>query len=170
MVVLGLAVATPARQALRTAELLRAEVFRAVERDQHTAAEPLEGAQSTVPAQPIQGLVRRAAGARDALGRAWRGYGCQSGRPSCRTGFGSSTSSARPAARADGRGTTRSAGRTAKRPTGRYPPCCRSSRRAACQERPRRPSERRAKGSQASPCRLESHLKPKRNPLLSSAI
>src|SRR4051812_8607531 len=57
MIVLGLAVATPARQALRTAELLRAEVFRAVERDQHTAAEPLEGAQPAMPAQHIQGLV-----------------------------------------------------------------------------------------------------------------
>jgi len=57
MIVLGLAVDTPARQALRTAELLRAEVFRAVERDQHTIAEPLEGTQPTAPAQHIQGSV-----------------------------------------------------------------------------------------------------------------
>src|SRR4051794_33773202 len=41
-------------------------------------------------------------------------------------------------------------------------PCCRARRRAACRARPRRPSERLAKGSRASPCRLESPLRPKR--------
>src|SRR3954467_9419245 len=57
MVVLGLAITTPARQALWAAELSRAEVFGAVQRDQHTAAEPLKGAQPAMPAQHIQGLV-----------------------------------------------------------------------------------------------------------------
>src|SRR4051812_17247993 len=57
MVVLGLAADPPARQALWTAELLRAEVFGAVERDQHTAAEPLKGAQPAMPAQHVQALV-----------------------------------------------------------------------------------------------------------------
>src|SRR3954469_6394198 len=68
MVVLGLAVATPARQALRTAELLRAEVLRPVERDEHPVTEPLEGAQSTVPAQHVQALVE---GGLQVRGRHW---------------------------------------------------------------------------------------------------
>src|SRR3954462_10133788 len=58
MIVLGLAVAAPARQALRTAELLRAEVLRPVERDEHPVTEPLKGAQPTVPARvPGRGVA-----------------------------------------------------------------------------------------------------------------
>src|SRR3954454_13224044 len=68
MVVLGLAVTTPARQALRTAELLRAEVLRPVERDEHPVTEPLEGAQPTVPAQHVQALVE---GGLQVRGRHW---------------------------------------------------------------------------------------------------
>jgi len=58
MVALDLAVGTPARQALRTAELLRAEVFRAVERDQNAATKPLEGRETSMLTQNAQGLIK----------------------------------------------------------------------------------------------------------------
>ena len=57
MVAFGLAVGALARQALRAAELLRAEVFRAVERDQHAAAELLERQQPAMPAQRAQDFI-----------------------------------------------------------------------------------------------------------------
>jgi len=58
MVALDLAVGTPARQALRTTELLRAEVFRAVERDQNAATEPLERREASLLTQSVQGPIK----------------------------------------------------------------------------------------------------------------
>jgi len=46
-----------ARQALRAAELLRAEVFRAVERDQHAPAKPRKRRQAALPVQRVEDLV-----------------------------------------------------------------------------------------------------------------
>lgn len=53
MIALSLAVGVLTGQALRAAELLRAEVFRAAKRDQHAAAEPLKRPQAVVPAQRV---------------------------------------------------------------------------------------------------------------------
>jgi len=58
MVALDLAVGTPAGQALWTTELLRAEILRAVERDQNAATEPLEGREASLLAQNAQGLIK----------------------------------------------------------------------------------------------------------------
>ena len=57
MVALDPTVGAMTRQALRAAELLRAEVFRAVERDQHAPAEPRKRRQAAPPAQHIKDLV-----------------------------------------------------------------------------------------------------------------
>ncbi len=63
MIALGLSIGSLARQALRTAELLRAEVFRAIEGDQHATVEPLEGLEAAAPAQhvedPIEGRLQK---------------------------------------------------------------------------------------------------------------
>ena len=57
MVALDAAVGALARQAPRAAELLRAEVFRAVEGDQHAPAKPRERRQAAAPAQHVEHLV-----------------------------------------------------------------------------------------------------------------
>ncbi len=57
MVAFRFAVGAFARQALRAGKLLRAEVLRAVEGDQHAPAEPPEGRQGAPPVQHVEGLV-----------------------------------------------------------------------------------------------------------------
>ena len=107
MVAFDHAVGALAGEALRAAELLRAEIFGAVERDEGAAAEPLEGAQAAALAQQVERVIEGRLQVRwDAPDRASRGYDCPSGSPPCRTRSGSSTSCGLPPTCADRRGRT----------------------------------------------------------------